>query len=87
MQHGDWIDAPSGILIPGPVPSISLQEAWNTIEHPVTPGTGIDPQIEVRAWKLYPLAGQQSERTKYIIDEMNTAADRQQGHSYSIHVR
>jgi hypothetical protein len=88
IQHGGWVDGPTGAVIPGPVPSRSVKEAWNTNERPVDRGNaGIDPQIEARAWKLYPWSSQQNERTKYIIDEMNTAADRQQGHSYSVHVR
>jgi hypothetical protein len=33
--------------------------------------------------KLFPLASQMNERTQYIIDEMNAAADRQQSNSYS----
>ena len=67
---------------------ISLRESWNVSETAFNTGsTGIDPQIEARALKLFPLASQSNERTQYIIDEINAAADRQQGNSYSIHVR
>lgn len=88
MQHGDWVDAPSGVIIPGPIPYRSLQEAWNTIEIPAdADSTGIDPELEARASHLFPLASQQDERAKYIINEMNSAEDRKQGHSYSWQVR
>ncbi len=40
-----------------------------------------------RAFVLFPWASQGDERTQYLIDEMRAAADRQQGHSYSIHVK
>jgi hypothetical protein len=84
MQAGEWLDAPTRIVIPGPPRSRSLREQWDTIE-PGEADTGIDPQIEARALKLFPWASQQNERTRYIIDEMNAAADRRWGNSYSIH--
>ena len=88
MQHGDWVDAPSSVIIPGPVPSRSLQETWNTNEQALNTGnSGINPEIEARSWKLYPFASQQSERVKYIVDEMNSAADRQRGNSFFIRIR
>ena len=87
MQAGEWIDRQSSVIVLGDARSISLQEGWNTSETAFNSGTGIDPQIEARASKLFPLASQMNERTQYIIDEMNAAADRQQGNSYSIHVR
>jgi hypothetical protein len=45
-----------------------------------------EAEIVARAGKLFPWASQGRERTKYITDEMRAAADRQQAHSYSIHV-
>lgn len=88
VQRGDWVDAVSKVSIPGPGPRRSLEDAWNTIEQLSNEGdAGIDPQIIARANKLYPRASQENERTKYITDEMNAAADRQQGNSYSIRVR
>jgi hypothetical protein len=86
MQSGEWIDSKSRVGIPGDARPISLQEGWNTSETAFVGNDGIDPQIEARALKLFPLASQANERTQYIINEMNTAADRQQGNSYSIHV-
>jgi hypothetical protein len=84
MLAGEWLDAETRIVIPGPPPRRSLREQWDTIEAS-TPDTGIDPQIEARALKLFPSASQQNERTRYIINEMNAAADRRWGNSYSIH--
>jgi hypothetical protein len=46
-----------------------------------------DMTIEERANRLFPTASQGDQRTQYIIDEMRAAADRQQGNSYSIHVK
>jgi TPR repeat protein len=46
-----------------------------------------DMTIEERAFYLFPGQGAQRERNAYIIDEMRAAADRQQGNSYSIHVK
>jgi hypothetical protein len=46
-----------------------------------------DMTIEERANFLFPWAAQGDQRTQYIIDEMRAAADRQQGNSYSIHVK
>jgi hypothetical protein len=46
----------------------------------------IDPTLQARANSLFPFVSQQNERTRYIIDEMNAAADRQHGNSYSIRV-
>lgn len=88
MQHGEWIDRQSSAIVLGDTRPISLRESWNVSETAFNTGsTGIDPQIEARALKLFPLASQSNERTQYIIDEINAAADRQQGNSYSIHVR
>lgn len=88
MQHGEWIDRQSSAIVLGDTRPISLRESWNVSETAFNTGsTGIDPQIEARALRLFPLASQMKERTQYIIDEMNATADRQQGNSYSIHVR
>jgi hypothetical protein len=83
MQAGEWLDAQTRIAIPGPPRSRSLRERWDTIY--ARDKTGIDPQIEARALTLFPSASQQNERSRYIIDEMNAAADRRWGNSYSIH--
>jgi hypothetical protein len=53
---------------------------------PVDPDQQLMDTVERRANKLFPWAGQEDERRKYIIDEMNAAANRRQGNSYSIHV-
>lgn len=87
MQAGEWIDRQSSVIVLGDARSISLQEGWNTSETAFIGNADIDPQIEARALKLFPLASQINKRTQYIVDEMNAAADRQQGNSYSIHVR
>jgi hypothetical protein len=87
MQAGEWIDRQSSVIVLGDARSISLQEGWNTSETAFIGNADIDPQIEARALKLFPLASQMNKRTQYIVDEMNAAADRQQGNSYSIHVR
>jgi hypothetical protein len=47
----------------------------------------IPADIRRRAHSLYPFVSQQDQRTQYIIDEMRASADRQQGNSYSIHVK
>lgn len=47
----------------------------------------IDPRIIRQANRLFPWASQQEQRTQYIIDQMNSAADRQQGNSYSLRIR
>ena len=87
----DFTDIPEGTF-GTPAATTVLQQAMGSgpqkaagREYPVS--TGIDPAIEARAAYLYPFVSQQNERVKYIIDEMNTAADRQQGQSYSIHSR
>jgi len=59
--------------------------------NPNGPATDPDQQlmdvIERRAARLFPWASQGDQRTQYIIDEMNAAADRRHGNSYSIRVR
>jgi hypothetical protein len=46
----------------------------------------IPRDIRARANALFPFVSQQDERTKYIIEEMRAAADRERGNSYSIRV-
>jgi hypothetical protein len=44
-------------------------------------------RFEAQANRLFPMVSQGDQRTKFIVDQMNAAADRKQGNSYSIRVR
>jgi len=53
-------------------------------QEPVPAEDPIPRDIRARANALYPFVSQQDERTKYIVEEMRAAADRERGNSYSI---
>jgi hypothetical protein len=87
MLSGEWLDRVLMIAFQGDARPISLREGWNTSETAFNiRDAGIDPQIEARALKLFPAVSQMKQRTQYIIDQMNAAADRQQGNSYSVRI-